>query len=389
MYGQGSYNSQFGQGPNAPVPPPYQRQQMPGPPPLLPNFQQGNAAPPPSVIQPPGPPMYQHALPGPPAGVGQVPPISMPNTSQAFSTSHLGAPKMHHLPPSVLPHLPRPLPLPPPRPTIYSGPVHMQSQQPGGVQDLQRIPPPPPPAPTSSFFTSSSFGSFVQSTGGNYRPSIAPFPAPPPPSSPPPIQPSPPSSTSPLLSSMHHPVGSNLTNVHEASGTKFSTSSFVGRNLATNEGKHVGDVTTSEYIKQEGSLVGDSSSLGGHVILDLPPPPTVPREGKVVQKIEEVCKLIAKNGLRYEDMICQNESGNPEYQFLFAGDPGSEAAIAHEYYMWMKKKNNLVGKLNGEKMDSRLKPLVSFSSQADSLVVAPGSISPADSDMEMEGRFMY
>ncbi|XP_044476213.1 uncharacterized protein LOC123203834 [Mangifera indica] len=49
MYGQGSYNSQSGQGPNWPVPPPYQQQQLLRPP--L-DFQQGNAAAPPSVIQP-------------------------------------------------------------------------------------------------------------------------------------------------------------------------------------------------------------------------------------------------------------------------------------------------------------------------------------------------
>ncbi|KAJ0106198.1 hypothetical protein Patl1_18920 [Pistacia atlantica] len=383
MYGQGSYNSQFGRGPNTPVPPPYQRQQLPGPPPLPPNFQPGKAAPPRSVIQP-GLPMYQHGFPGPPPGVCQVPPpSSVPNTSQSYAASHLGPPNVHHMPPSVLSHPPRVLPPPPPRPTMYSAPVHMQSQQPGGVQDLQRIPPPPTPQPTSSFFTSSSFGSYVKSTGGNSHPSIAPFPAPLPPSSPPPVPPSPPSSTSPL-SSMHHQVGSNLTSFNEPSSSKLSTSSSVGKNLATNEGKHVRDVTNSGYINQEGSLVGDSSSLGGHVIFDLPPPPPIPPEGKVVQKIEELCKLIAKNGLGYEDFVRRNESGNSEFQFLFAGDPGSEAAIAHEYYLWMKKKYILFGKLNEEKIDSRLKPLVPFSSQTDSLVVAPGSISPADSDMEME-----
>ena len=29
---------------------------------------------------------------------------------------------------------------------------------------------------------------------------------------------------------------------------------------------------------------------------------------------------------------------NPEFAFLFGGESGSEAAIAHEYFLWMKKK---------------------------------------------------
>ncbi|TXG51620.1 hypothetical protein EZV62_024144 [Acer yangbiense] len=375
MYGQGSYNSQFGQGSHTPMPPPYP-QRLPGPPPLAPHFQRGPPGPPPSVIQP-GLPIYQHGPPG-----------AMPNTSQSYShpqptvhgstpftqpPSHLGSQNVHHMPRSLPPPPPsRVLPPPPPLPAaMYRGPVLQQSQQLVGVQGLQHIPPPPPPPPpTSSFIPSSSFGGFVHSNSGNsHMPSMAAVSKPPPPSSPPPVPPSPPPPTSPLLSSMNHQAASNLTSSNEA-----STSNVIRSNLPLDDG----------YSNQEQIQLGDGFSSRGSVMLDLPPPPPKPRDERVVQKIEELCHLIADKGPCYEDSVRQNESGNPEFQFLFAGDLGSEGAISHEYFLWMKK-YNLAFHLDGVKSDSPLRPLgINSLMQPDPSVIAAGSHSPADSDMEME-----
>ncbi|KAL5815727.1 hypothetical protein ACOSQ4_026368 [Xanthoceras sorbifolium] len=387
MYGQGNYNSQFGQGSHTPMPPPYQ-QQLPGPPPLPPHFQRGPPGPPPSVIQP-GLPIYQHAPPGPPSTIRQAPPGAMPNTSQSYphpqptvhgSTpftqppSHLGSQNVHHMPPSLPPLPSRVLPpLPPPPSMMYRAPVHQQSQQPGAVQGFQHVPspPPPPPPPSSSFMASSPFGSFVQSNSGNcHMPSMSALPKPPPPSSPPPVPPSPPPPTSPLLSSTHHHAASNLTSSNEP-----SISNVIRSNVPLDDG----------YSNQEQVQLGDGLSSRGSVMLDLPPPPPKPTDERVVQKIEELCQLIANKGLHSEDLVRQNELGNPEFQFLFAGDPGSEGAISHEYFLWMKKKYNLACHLDEVKSDSHVRPLgINSLMQPDLSIVASGSYSPADSDMEME-----
>lgn len=118
--------------------------------------------------------------------------------------------------------------------------------------------------------------------------------------------------------------------------------------------------------------------------LDLPPPPLKPKEERVTRKIEVLCQYIARNGPRFEDMTRKVELGNPEFEFLFGGVPGSEAAVAHEYFLWMKKK---CGKQHSDSSlrtfqeeqhnDSRL-------FQTESLMDAGLSQSPADSDMDME-----
>lgn len=127
----------------------------------------------------------------------------------------------------------------------------------------------------------------------------------------------------------------------------------------------------------------------GSLIQEGSPSPPKPTEEKVVQKIEYLCQLIAKNGPDYEDMVRQNESGNPEFEFLFAGDPGSDAEIAHEYFLWTKKKCMLACKLNEKRSESPLRTSGTDSSlQSNHLEVASRTYSPPDSDMEMEGRFM-
>lgn len=99
---------------------------------------------------------------------------------------------------------------------------------------------------------------------------------------------------------------------------------------------------------------------------DIPPPPRRPSDEKTVRKIEVLCQYIAKNGHEFEDMTRKKEVGNPEFEFLFGGEPGSEAEISHEYFKWMKKKC----------ASNELRP--------DDTLHADISHSPAGSDMDME-----
>lgn len=207
-----------------------------------------------------------------------------------------------------------------------------------------------PPPPTSSYFTPPNFGSFVQpphdSSLGQLPP---PPPPPPPPSSPPPGPPPlPPSS----------PPGPTVINV--------VTSGDIDNSLNCN------DVNGSE------TSVKDTPD---NIASDIPPPPPPPRprDEKTVRKIEVLCQYIAKNGSKFEDMTCQKEVGNPEFEFLFGGVPGSEAAISHEYFKWMKKKC-CSGELHEGRHDEdiSLKPSV-FGTPHEDI-----AHSPAGSDMDME-----
>lgn len=86
-------------------------------------------------------------------------------------------------------------------------------------------------------------------------------------------------------------------------------------------------------------------------------------------------------------MTYQSEAKNPEFTFLYGGEPGSEAAIAHKYFLWMKKKCILECKMHEGKSVSTLRPLKNESSvQSDHLMVEARCNSPSDSDMEMEGK---
>ncbi|PWA58893.1 SWAP/Surp, Zinc finger, CCCH-type [Artemisia annua] len=120
---------------------------------------------------------------------------------------------------------------------------------------------------------------------------------------------------------------------------------------------------------------------------DMPPPPPRPRDEKTVRKIEVLCNYIVKNGDEFEQMMCQKELGNPEFEFLFGGPPGSEAAISHEYFKWMKRKCRSSESFEGaDNRDTSLKPLgISSLMQPDGTLHAAGnSHSPAGSDMDME-----
>ncbi|KAM3703424.1 hypothetical protein ACJW31_04G094900 [Castanea mollissima] len=381
------------------MPPAYSQRPL-APPPPPPHFQQGLPAPPPP-INPQAPPTvrphvgnpvphiyHQHGPPAPLSTMHQGPPGGMLNTGQSYlqiqgsaplpltysSTQqnsqhqlHLGTQNVHHAPPTVPPPPPPPgpphseilqapppprvLPPPPPPPhgqTLYRAPLHPPQRQPSAVQGLQQMSSPPPPPSTSGF--------------SSYASSMVP---PPPPSSPPPIPPSPPPLTSSLTSS--------------------STPNKVRHDTPAQDG----------YLNHEGGsgfevgpLAGDGVSSSGSAILDFPPPPPKPTEEKVVQNIEGLCQLIAKNGNGIEDLTRHKEARNPEFAFLFGGESGSEAAIAHKYFLWMKKKCVLAYKIpEGQGVSPSRTLKIESSMQSEHLNVGAGCDSPSDSDMEMEDDF--
>lgn len=394
MYGQGNYVPQYGQGPpRAPMPPFQQR--PPGPPPP---FQQGPPPVAPPHVSVPGIPMYQSGPPPPvqqsympppppppPLVHGSVPVVHSYSAAQQNSQypSHLGAQNVHHMPPPPVPSVlppppfgqmrpevlrapppPRVLPPPPSQgQTLYRAPAPPLPT--GGVQGIQHIMPPAPP-PNSNLFTSGPFGSFVHSVpvDSHMPPSIAlpPPPPPPPPSSPPPIPPSPPPPTSPLhcTSTIAHQLDQSTDDrpLHADSSIQ--------------------EVRTGH----------EASSSIASVMVDSPPPPK-PTDERIVQKVEVLCQFIAKNGPEFEDKARQNEFGKPGFEFLFGGEPGSEAAIAHDYFMWRKKKCSLAVQAHEQhkQRDSPLRPLELESSVRPNLLVdQDASHSAADSDMEMEGK---
>ncbi|THF98385.1 hypothetical protein TEA_018458 [Camellia sinensis var. sinensis] len=441
MYGQGNYGPQFGPGSETPMSQFQHRPMVPPPPPPPPPFQQGPPASQPSLIQqvppsipphivPSGPALYQHAPP-PPAQQGptmQVPTSGMLNAGQSYllppppppspqqfhgntSMAHTQqnsqwTHNMHHIPPPVPPPLgpsssemcrqslpPRILPTPSQGQTPHRGPIHLQ--QPDSVQGTQQIPlppPPPPPPPTSSFFTSAPFGSFVHSA--HQDPGALP-PPPPLPSSPPPLPPSPPPPTSPppfgalpstpLLTAFDLSCNSKSGPTSNHSGFEVMASDSVNEVVVSTQIRDDAPVF-DDYKNFEGmiscevgSIVKDDLSAVEGTKLDLPPPKPV--EEKVVRKIEILCHFIAKNGRGFEDMARQKESGNPEFEFLFGGEPGSEAAVAHEYFERMKKKCIL----QHEHSNSALGPSdIDTLTQTNFLMDAGVSHSPTDSDMDME-----
>ncbi|KAF2312872.1 hypothetical protein GH714_040929 [Hevea brasiliensis] len=425
MFSQGSYNLQSGQGPQTPRPPPF----LQHPPALLPlpqNFQQGPLLPLPQVLPRPGQPglpIYQQGPLAPHLAVRQVQP-GLPNTGQPYfppPPAVHGSTRLPHVyttaPPNpqgsqhssyLAPGLPPPPPaaaagshnlemlqvtLPPrslpPTPsqgqTLYRAPIHQLPQQPGGMQGLQQIPPPPPPPPT--FSTSSLSGNILEATVGNSQMSsmVPPSTSPPPPlpsSSPPPIPPSspPPVFSSPSVS-LPLPAGFNMPC---GSNPQLGTLGPVTEVRPLNRAEH--SISVQKFSVDDGSLFlegqsgnelnypgGDGLSLNGIVASDVPCPPK-PAEEKIVQKIEEFCQLIAKNGSSYEDIARLKGSENPEFKFLFGGEPSSEAAIAHEYFLWMKKQCLLASKSDG------IQPEMS----TNHLMLTTEIHSPADSDMEME-----
>lgn len=181
--------------------------------------------------------------------------------------------------------------------------------------NFYRLPPPPllPPPPSLSYFTHAPFGSL------GHLP-----PPPPPPSSPPPGPPP-------------HPPSPP----HESLSTdaELSPSSRKPSVADMND-----DNLNSTAVDDSDTGVKDTSDL--NITSDIPPPK--PRDENTTRMIEVLCHYIAKNGNEFEDMTCQKEIDNPDFKFLFGGPPGSEAAISHAYYKWMKKKCSSSKLLDGD-----------------------------------------
>ncbi|XP_026412128.1 serine/arginine repetitive matrix protein 2-like [Papaver somniferum] len=278
-----------------------------------------------SSMQPP-PPSHQGGGGAPPQPPPPLQPPQFPSAPAPLAVQH-GGPMYYHGPPGP----PRLAPIPSSHgQMLYNTATQFYPPPPPPPQYGQFLPP-PPPLPSSGFVPVSS--SYVHSSYENPFENVSL----PPPSLPPPQPPLPLDSTSNVLAS--------------------SSASSVGGS-AEDENKCVKGDT------------GKDSEVKGF----LPAPPRKPAEQEIVHKIELLCRYIAKNGPEFEETARVNGSGNPKFAFLFGGEPGSEAAIAHEYFQWMKSKccMNLQLDKQPEKTISLPVPLE----------IEPHSAQ--DSDMEME-----
>ncbi|PON70563.1 Zinc finger, CCCH-type [Parasponia andersonii] len=199
-------------------------------------------------------------------------------------------------------------------------------------------------------------------------------PPPPPPSSPPPIPPSPPKSAS-------SPFSISRPRVH-GSGDNVIATNLVGDNASMHDNSQ--NLEGGSFC-EVGSLPRNVPVVAGNEMLNLSPPPSKPTEAKTIQRIEDLCQLIAKNGPGVEDVTRQKEYGNPEYEFLLGGEPGSEAAIGHEYFLWLKNKCLLTTKSHEGHREPAFMPLqVGSLTQPEPLMASAGFTLSDDSDMEME-----
>lgn len=383
MYGQGNYPPQHGQGSHAP-PPPFPQ------PPVTPQFQHR----PPSVYS--GPFQYQQQPPPPPAQHGQ--PIQNaphsyhlpPGTSQ----THVSNGATQSFPPqqntlwgrdSQRPPPPplAPLPLVPNRPEMFrpSIPFRGFAYTP---QSSNQLPPPPPPPPTSSFFAPA----LMYPTGPSPPPPPSLPPASPPPAPPSPPPPIPPSafgtSTSTTLDAVSElpqilkpDLTSETVGLDSADKVASTSKIMVDTTMAVDSN----DLTDRASAEVGSPALKDLDS-GEYGDLDLPPPPPKPIEETVVKKIEDLCHSIAINGLGFECITRQKESGNPEFRFLFAGEVGSEAAVAHEYFKWVRKKCLL------QRKKSNVAPKLPNISSLTRTSTGEAEVSPTVSDMEMEDDFI-
>ncbi|KNA12306.1 hypothetical protein SOVF_127100 isoform A [Spinacia oleracea] len=387
MYGRGNYAPQFGQGLQRPMPP-YQQQLAGHPSASL--FQQGNSVPLQPVIQQGGAPhgisprgpSYLHAPPVPPSMPHQGPPVSTSNTGQPYLhrplTGHSGAP-------AQLPYLatqqnfvsgsPNQHPPPPPPPPPSMG----LSRVPPPPPFMQLPPPPPRPPPTAAgLFPPANFESAKQQSAESHMSSIAPPPPPLPPSSPP-RAPPPPSACSPSSGKF-----ATATQTADRSPTQSGHDPISEQALVSESS---GNIPIHSHKSGATSVSNEDVSLKQSVLLNLPPPPPKPTDESVVRNIDVLCQFIAKNGPEFEEMARKKESGNPEFNFLVGGDPGSEASCSHEYFLWMKKKCGLENDLNkgqGQRDLSKRHVDEEPSTTPNSLTNVRTAHSPADSDVDME-----
>lgn len=261
--------------------------------------------------------------------------------------------------PTGPPSVSRVLPQPPSQGQAQFSSLSHQAQA-GSMQPQAQ-----PNPPASSLCTSPPVGSFKHSMPRLSTTSPAGPPPLPPPPLPAPAGSSPTQSSSPPASeSAYHPeIGSR-----------------VNKSLSLETSYRVGEAV------HDGEAGGESvSALGKNLISDLPSPPPKPADDRTVHSIEVLCQYIAKNGPEFEILTRQKESGNPEFKFLFGGEPGSETAVAHEYFLWTKKKYLGSGSVeNHGDHDLLLRPSGLSASQLKNAKNVSPPYSPADSDMDME-----
>lgn len=256
--------------------------------------------------------------------------------------------------------------------------MHQLPRQPVGLQSLQQVPPPPPLPPTYSSLALSGSTS-AETVGNSQMASTVLPPTPPPPPLPPSPPPIPPSSPPPVFSSssvsMPLPAGSDISHVSNLADSnkllKQTGHNIPVRNFSVGDGSLLLEGRSGSDVNCPGK---DVSSLK-KIAASYDPCPPKPKEERIVQKIEDFCQLIAKDGSSYEEMARLKEYENPEFKFLFGGEPESEAAIAHEYFLWKKKQSLLACE------SDRIQPAMSTNRS----MVTTEPHSPADSDMEMEG----
>ncbi|KAK1297653.1 Zinc finger CCCH domain-containing protein 36 [Acorus calamus] len=358
MFGQGNHvPPQFRRGPPPPPPPlPPLQQRTP------PQFQQG--LPPPPPRPPPPPPVYQHGPP-PPRPTNLTQPIHGGAPVPVYSNPQQHPPYPPPMPPLAAPP-PRVLPPPPPPPPLQGQMLYRAPPPPAPPrnQHVRALPLPPFTAPNFAPINS-PFSSLVQPPPMP----LPPIPPPPPPASPPPLPPSPPSSPPPRPTLTGDP--GHASNKHLDDQVDHS----VFPKLVEDDTHELTSNAVEEYpLKEKESA-------------DLPSPPPKPLVEEVVHNIEVLCQYIANVGPHFENMVRQKEASNSRFSFLFGGEPGSAAAIGHEYFQWMKRKYCLESgsRKSFAQSHSSLKSSDGGGfAQASSLAEEGACVSSADSDMEME-----
>ncbi|KAI3874744.1 hypothetical protein MKX03_021266 [Papaver bracteatum] len=270
-----------------------------------------------SSMQPP-PPSHQGG--GAPPPQPPLQPPQFPSAPVPLAVQH-GGPMYYHGPPRLAPI-----------PSSHGQMLYHTATQfhpPPPLPQYGQFLPPPPPLPSSGFVPATS--SYVHSSYVNPFETVA----------------LPPSSLPPPQPPLPHDSTSNV--------------------LASSDGRNAED--EDKCVKGD---TGEDSEVKGF----LPAPPRKPAEQEIVHNIELLCRYIAKNGPEFEETARVNESGNPKFAFLFGGEPGSEAAIAHEYFQWMKSKccMNL-------QLDKLPEKTISLPAPSE---IEDASYPAQDSDMEME-----
>ncbi|KAK4779415.1 hypothetical protein SAY86_006943 [Trapa natans] len=297
--------------------------------------------------------------------------------------------------PSVpLPRLPPPPPIQGQTPGTLSRmppPPPIQGQTPG---TLPRLPPPPPIQGQTTNWSlvnsqsthigaakgvlhpvTSSTGSVVHTIPGQSHFSSSAFPQP---------------HTSSLLQPFH-----SLPSIsHSSSPAVHSSSNFQQqckseesiRNSSMDPTQMRSDAPVIDQTDRKvKSAVGSGFIVAGGFAENVHAAPPKPTDKRVIQNIEILCQFIAKNGLGFEDMARKRESQNPEFKFLFGGEPGTEAGIAHDYFQWLKKKYcSTVNFPEGENHAPSQNSEICSPRQPEKLTLASISDACADSDMEME-----